>query len=255
MFEQLIKAVRNKVKKSVSKQRQVKEGTYPAIATLREWHLFDTDSQRFRWLDPEKDESVEKIWVDDMIYGYGFSYFFTRAAWEEQAFPDIETCEDDIFMQLLRKKDVLVELVTSPSPQSGLCAHSLHPGSTSGGEWNGQKRCGTLVSPPREFEHLIPVVREVIKCFPDQMGSSKFMSKQVPVGAVPKAFGFRHSATESKGKGKGPNAPKMFPMQTGGLGTAPKPNIPYLPTKGRGRTFPISKKVLGPTFQTVRSSA
>jgi len=138
----------------------------PAIVTLTEWHMFDFHSQVFRYMDPKKDPMVLEEWRAPMIYGYGFSYVYTRAAWDLQAFPDTETCEDDVFMENLRKTKAVVKLVDLPTNVSGLVAHSFHSDCTSGGEFNGNKRLGPMVSTPGSFMGLLPIVREVVKGLP-----------------------------------------------------------------------------------------
>mmetsp|Transcript_147440 Transcript_147440/g.259976 ORF Transcript_147440/g.259976 Transcript_147440/m.259976 type:complete len:799 (-) Transcript_147440:50-2446(-) len=152
-------------KKGPQIAESAKCGEYPAIATLSEWHMLDMNSMTFRWLDPKKEPMPEE-WRKPMIYGYGFSYVFTRASWELQAFPDTETCEDDIFMERLEKKNVSVTLVKLPSDHSGLVAHSYHSDCTSGGEFNGNKRQGYVVATPRAFEDLLPLAREISKDMP-----------------------------------------------------------------------------------------
>mmetsp|Transcript_92063 Transcript_92063/g.204323 ORF Transcript_92063/g.204323 Transcript_92063/m.204323 type:complete len:601 (+) Transcript_92063:77-1879(+) len=150
-----------------------------AIATLSQWHLFDTDDMIFRWFDPKS--HAPKEWnIDIMIYGFGFSYMYTRAAWERQPYSDVELSEDDYFMDDLRQmSDVLVHLVTLPTHLTGLCAHSRHPGSSTEGEVDGVRRLGEVVKTPKAFSHLSDRVNNVIKAIKRMpghkyMGSTKF---------------------------------------------------------------------------------
>jgi len=121
----------------------------------------------FRWLDT-KQEPMPEHWRKPMMYGYGFSYMYTRAAWELEAFPDTEIEEDDIFMKKLRKRGVPVILAQLPSGHSSLVAHSCHSDSTSGGEFNGRERMGYVVSTPEVFEELVPLTRQIAS---DQIAS------------------------------------------------------------------------------------
>jgi len=136
----------------------------PALVTLKEWHLFDFSGLRFRHIDPATDPDVPHSWRKAMMMGYGFSYVYTRAAWELQAFPDREDCEDDIFIEKLQKKRAeAVGLIPLPSKEAGLVAHSFHTDNTGMSEFNGNKRLGQLISRPRAFDKLMPIVAEITK--------------------------------------------------------------------------------------------
>jgi len=102
----------------------------PAAAKLTEWHLLDIPSLTFRYLDVESDSSVPLRQRRQWLYGWGFSYAFTRTAWELSPFPDIEFAEDAGFIEGLLAQGVPVHLV-KPSvlhPKGGLAlvAHSTH---------------------------------------------------------------------------------------------------------------------------------
>lgn len=132
------------------------------IITLQEWHMLDFADLSFRHIDPQTDPAVPDSWRRDMIYGYGFSYMYTRRAWETQAFPDTEDCEDDIFIARLRDRHkAVVALVKLQSREAGLVAHSFHSDNTGVSEFNGSRRLGTAVSVPESLAGLLPVLREV----------------------------------------------------------------------------------------------
>lgn len=132
-----------------------------------------------------------------MIYGYGFSYMFSRAAWLLQAFPDKETCEDDIFMQELRRKEVVVKTVGNGDSLTGFVAHTFHSDCTSGGEWNGQRRCGKVMVMPHAFEARMPTFGKVAKSMPNRGAAGP------PAVHVPAAPTYdRRGAFGGKGKGK-----------------------------------------------------
>merc|ERR1712048_1322733 len=123
MSKQLLDAVTKK--RGVESANEARKGDYPAIATLRHWHTMDMPEKTFRWMDPSIGE-MPRDWREPMIYGYGFSYIYTRAAWLLHAFPDTETSEDDVFMGNLRKSRALVTLLERPDTVSGLVAHVCH---------------------------------------------------------------------------------------------------------------------------------
>merc|ERR1712176_591091 len=71
------------------------------------------------------------------------------------------------FVEGLLARGVPVSLVSLPPlaggvAPDGIVAHSHHPGSSSGGEFAGLKRCGKSIKDmPKAFESLMPVVRQV----------------------------------------------------------------------------------------------
>lgn len=66
-------------------------GGLPGIVKLSEWHLFDFAGRTFRHIDPQTDPGVQDSWRKPMLYGYGFSYVYTRRAWQLEA-PRRQTC-------------------------------------------------------------------------------------------------------------------------------------------------------------------
>eukprot|EP00403_Amphidinium_massartii_P024495 CAMPEP_0178397374 /NCGR_PEP_ID=MMETSP0689_2-20121128/14211_1 /TAXON_ID=160604 /ORGANISM="Amphidinium massartii, Strain CS-259" /LENGTH=1438 /DNA_ID=CAMNT_0020018077 /DNA_START=47 /DNA_END=4363 /DNA_ORIENTATION=- len=139
--------------------------TLPAAAAkLSDWHLLDLHSKSMNYLDVLLDASVPVHERRGWVFGWGFSYFFSRAAWELCPVPDVEFAEDAGFIEGLLARRVPIGLVRSPSRCFGLCAHTFHPGSTSGGEWDvrdGFKRCGQTVDIPMQFSALMDTVDAV----------------------------------------------------------------------------------------------
>merc|ERR1712087_792787 len=112
----------------------------PAAVKLRDWHLLDFNSLDFHHLDVESDESVSRQERRGWLYGWGFSYVFSRSAWELRPFPDVEFAEDMGFMEGLLAQHVKVSLVSCPEgATNGIVAHTLHSDSTTGQEFKG---CG-----------------------------------------------------------------------------------------------------------------
>lgn len=134
----------------------------PAAATLSEWHMVDLCDQSFGFVDPKTDAMISEEMRRPMQYGYGFTYAYTRAAWLLQAFPDAEWSEDGNFMAKLMAGGCPVSLVAAPASTDGLAAHSYHPDTTSGGEFNGFVRLGRAVPVPDAFRFFLPVLQEVV---------------------------------------------------------------------------------------------
>jgi len=119
-----------------------------------------------------------------MIFGYGFSYVFTRAAWRLEGFPNTVSWEDNIFMESLLKLGVKLILVTLPRDISGLVCHNYHQKVSSGGEFNGAQRQGRVVKAPVAFQHLLPLLPNKMRTAP---GLRK-ISEDVDVSACPTAI-------------------------------------------------------------------
>jgi len=133
----------------------------PAAAKLAQWHMVTAGEKDFGFLDPQTEPLVEERYRDAMLYGYGFSFVYTRAAWKLQPFPNVEYAEDGEFMTRLLHRKVPITLVQCKSPEDGLAAHTYHGGVTSAGEFAGNVRLGILVDMPTAFEGLMPIFHEV----------------------------------------------------------------------------------------------
>uniref|UniRef100_A0A6T1E7A2 Glycosyltransferase 2-like domain-containing protein n=1 Tax=Alexandrium monilatum TaxID=311494 RepID=A0A6T1E7A2_9DINO len=128
-------------------------GDFKAATTLSSWHVFDTTERTFRFL-----HAVSDKWV----YGWGFSFVFTREAWRRNFFPYRDIGEDFDFMMALRKlPGAWVLAVEDPG---AICSHTYHPKlSISGGE---KRRDGTHipigqeVQPPEPLARLLPLLFE-----------------------------------------------------------------------------------------------
>ncbi|CAK9080406.1 unnamed protein product [Durusdinium trenchii] len=75
----------------------------PAAITLKAWHLLDLSDMTFGFMDVEKDPLLPKDQRYGWLYGWGFSYVFTRACWELTPVPDVEWSEDISFYEELRR--------------------------------------------------------------------------------------------------------------------------------------------------------
>ena len=65
------------------------------------------------------------------VYGYGFSYVYSRQAALDRPFPHISQSEDNQFMARLRQElgDARIGLMPD---SDGICLHLLHGGDSSG---------------------------------------------------------------------------------------------------------------------------
>jgi len=135
-------------------------GLAPAAAKLSEWHLLDLTEMTFHHLDVVSDPSIPLADQRGWIYGWGFSYIFTRTAWELAPIPDVEFAEDLGFIEGLLLRAVPVALVRLPSPREGLVAHTFHAGSTSGGE-RLVAAVGTAVGRPTAFGSILATITRV----------------------------------------------------------------------------------------------
>lgn len=134
----------------------------PGAVTLSEWHLLDLSDMTFGFMDVKDDPLIPKKQKRGWLFGWGFSYVFTRAAWELTPVPDVEWSEDIEFYTILEKLKVCVVPVELPKKGGAICAHSYHPKvNTSGCEFAGPLRCGEPVEEqPKAFKALLPAASE-----------------------------------------------------------------------------------------------
>lgn len=144
----------------------------PAAVTLRAWHLLDLSDMTFGYMDVENDPLVPKDQRYGWLFGWGFSYMFTRSCWELTPVPDVEWSEDISFYEELKRLKVPVVPVHPPS-SSAICAHSYHAKvNTSGGEFAGAVRCGTaLQETPKALMDLMPLAEAAASCVSSRIGT------------------------------------------------------------------------------------
>lgn len=166
MIDELFSSMGVRPERNEARPLQVSRTTMPAIVTLSEWHTFDFRDKLFHHMDPVHDPETPDEWREPMKWGYGFSYLYTRAAWETHGFPDREDCEDDVFMTQLRKTakggGAAVKLVRLPGENQGLVAHSYTGSNTGVMEYDGKRRLGIPTETPKGFEDLMPFVDEIL---------------------------------------------------------------------------------------------
>jgi hypothetical protein len=171
------------------------QGDIPAIATLTEWHLVHMMTGTFRYLNTKTQVLTKEEWRSKMMYGFGFSYIFTRAAWQLEAFPDTETEEDDVFMDRLMKVHGIVPALVSPQSgecKAGLVAHTYHPDCTSEGvsetdeegRWMGQ----VVDETPTNFKYLMVTFQQtkltLQDCAERHPGNKKSVDKCLNCGVT-----------------------------------------------------------------------
>lgn len=194
-----------------------------AAAKLSEWHMLDMTDFALGYLDVQVDKNVPLRERRGYLYGWGFSYIFTRAAWEAAPFPDVEFAEDSGFMEGLMARNIPVLLLQPPDARNGagLVAHSYHSGSTSGGELQDFKKSGNRVTTtPEVFRTLMPMVRQVAS-------RSTRLTTGIPRTVwVPPAIGAGGMRKLGKGIVGAPEKPKPGWQQVGGLRTTPQQRQP-----------------------------
>jgi len=142
-----------------------KEVAQPLVAaTLASWHTFDAQEEVFRYLN-----AVAENW----IYGWGFSFLYTKECWRACPFPDMDVGEDYEFMKKLRKQPN--SLILTPRETAAICSHTYHPGvNVSGGEKTKDKQpIGTKVPMPDTLRPFLPALLEAIKCAKTQKRGSQ----------------------------------------------------------------------------------
>uniref|UniRef100_A0A7S1WGT6 Glycosyltransferase 2-like domain-containing protein n=1 Tax=Alexandrium catenella TaxID=2925 RepID=A0A7S1WGT6_ALECA len=138
------------------------DGLGPALAKLSEWHLFDLANMAFHYMNPLERKCMPLREQPAALYGWGFSYVFTRRAWELSPFPDVHFAEDAGFVEGLLARGIPVSLLKIPEDRT-LVAHTVHPSSTTGGEVSvGQRGCDNPVQTPKEFDGLYRKLAESV---------------------------------------------------------------------------------------------
>lgn len=95
----------------------VQSGTVGYTDPLREWEV------------PVEELSTSDI--DEVIYGYGFSYVYRRRSALALPYPSIEFAEDAPFLLRLRKQFGDKKVVLKPDHE-GLCMHLVHRANSAG---------------------------------------------------------------------------------------------------------------------------
>jgi len=112
----------------------------PAAGVLARWYTLGVAEIDFRLVDMRKPEPLWERYGQDARrgqekdrYNHGFAYIYTRAAWEQQPFPDVETVgtKDSDFMKALRSQGAPVQLL-DPQTQEPLAACGWHRDATCG---------------------------------------------------------------------------------------------------------------------------
>jgi len=149
----------------VAMSRQTNGGLSPCLVKLSEWHLLELSTLAFHHMDTVSDSSaIPEIERRAAQLGWGFSYVFTRSAWESAPFPDFCFAEDTGFVEGLLTRGVAVFQLRLPadSKTAGLVAHIVHPNSASGDLGIcGRCDCDKPVAMPPAFARLMPTAKQV----------------------------------------------------------------------------------------------
>jgi len=112
----------------------------PAAGVISKWYTVGIADLDFRLVDIRKPEPLWEQYGQDARrgqeqdqYNHGFVYVFSRAAWEQQPFPDVETVgtKDSDFMKALRSQGAPVVLLDLGT-QEPLAACGWHRDATCG---------------------------------------------------------------------------------------------------------------------------
>eukprot|EP00929_Paragymnodinium_shiwhaense_P011913 TRINITY_DN11830_c0_g1_i4.p1 TRINITY_DN11830_c0_g1~~TRINITY_DN11830_c0_g1_i4.p1 ORF type:complete len:450 (+),score=81.28 TRINITY_DN11830_c0_g1_i4:72-1352(+) len=104
--------------------------------TLSAWYNYYASSGLIGFTDPEVAweeplAEMDKDEVEEVLYGYGFSYAYLRYAALAFPYPDVEFAEDaPFFIQL--KEAFGEQRVALKKDQEGLCMHIVHRANSSG---------------------------------------------------------------------------------------------------------------------------
>jgi len=112
----------------------------PMGAALAKWYTVGISDCDFRLVDLNRPEPMWEQYGQDArraqerdAYNHGFVYVYSRAAWEQQPFPDVETVgtKDSDFMKALKSQGVSVRLL-DPGTQEAIAACGWHRDATCG---------------------------------------------------------------------------------------------------------------------------
>lgn len=167
----------------------------PAAVTLQDWHVLDLADQTFGFVNPREEALLPEDMRESFTYGFGFSYVYSRAAWELATFADVEWAEDGNFTDDLMSLGKAVQLVRSRTAKGtdALAAHSHHRDTTSAGEFidylvpdkSGWRqtttsvRLGSKVAAPKAFQGLLPLVRQIAGSLELRKGEAHPIRKQL----------------------------------------------------------------------------
>mmetsp|Transcript_60702 Transcript_60702/g.169690 ORF Transcript_60702/g.169690 Transcript_60702/m.169690 type:complete len:431 (-) Transcript_60702:93-1385(-) len=104
--------------------------------TLSTWYNYFVSTDEIGYTDPqvaweEPPENMDPCEMEEVLYGYGFSYVHTRRASLALPYPDVEFAEDAPFF--IRMKQVFgASRVALKQDQEGLCMHLVHRANSAG---------------------------------------------------------------------------------------------------------------------------
>jgi len=152
--------------------------------TLSSWYVFDSGCGKFGYVDPvkAKEMNMENApgKVDEWLFGYGFSYVFTREAAVAFPYRNQNLGEDYNFFRELRRprrEAHLQRRVALLKDEFGLCMHTLHSGSTSN-NWAQEEVSGEEVQ-DLDVAELGDLLPSYFKRFPRTGNASDFIQKTV----------------------------------------------------------------------------
>lgn len=148
------------------------EPAHPAAVALSAWHGLDFCNEAFRLFDPVegKAAALPQDKRQEFQCAHGFSCMFTRPAWEQTPFLDVEEPERQLVKMFEKDEQVSFKLVRLPP--DGLAAHGYDKDSASGAHaaasinlscemWVFDDYSVNARLPPA-LKNLMPLVKEVV---------------------------------------------------------------------------------------------
>jgi len=154
--------------------------------TLSSWYVYDVGCCKMGFVDPQamcEDPKEKENW----LYGYGFSYVYSRKAALTHPYPDQNMSEDFDFFSEVRSS----ELLRDPLQQAfsimggprialhyddyGICVHTLHPRSTSHSWAKREVPMDEVLG--LDIAELAPVLESYFTRFPRTADKSPYIGK------------------------------------------------------------------------------
>mmetsp|Transcript_113432 Transcript_113432/g.315866 ORF Transcript_113432/g.315866 Transcript_113432/m.315866 type:complete len:1092 (-) Transcript_113432:80-3355(-) len=146
-------------------------GLLPVAVALADWHAVDLSTRVFRQLDlHEHGHHLPEQMRKSLQCARGFTYAYTRKAWEVAAFPNVEQPEGQL-VKILEQKRVPFRLVQPWSGAPGLAARGYDKAHITGAsaaasmniaiEIQDLVDCSVACTVPGAFEELLPAVEDL----------------------------------------------------------------------------------------------
>mmetsp|Transcript_137871 Transcript_137871/g.384440 ORF Transcript_137871/g.384440 Transcript_137871/m.384440 type:complete len:1003 (+) Transcript_137871:61-3069(+) len=144
----------------------------PVAVALFDWHTLDFDDEEVRLMDTERrGYEVPEVKRQQVQYGKGVTYTYTRASWELAPFPDVEEPEGHL-AKVLKRENIPFKMVRRPPGHDAMAALGYMKESSSGESATANinlsleiqllEMCSASVSLPKAFAEFLPFAREIV---------------------------------------------------------------------------------------------